>query len=258
MSGDPVIDVRGVSVTLGGRPVLEDVDFRVEKGDFYAVIGPNGGGKSTLLKVILGLIRPSAGTVRVLGGTPVERRHLLGYVPQYRTFDFSYPVTVGEMVLSGRLGHIRNFPRRYGQEDRAAADRAMATMGIGDLAAQEIGALSGGQQQRAIIARALVGDPEVLILDEPTVYVDAPTGEHFLDLLVGLREEMTVLLVTHDVGVLSSRVTKIACLNRRIFTHDTAEITGDMLKGAYGCPVDLIAHGLPHRVVGEHEGEERP
>jgi len=131
-------------------------------------------------------------------------------------------------------------------------------MGIGDLAGQEIGALSGGQQQRAIIARALVGEPEVLILDEPTVYVDAPTGDHFMDLLVGLRDEMTVLLVTHDVGVLSSRVTKIACLNRRIFTHDTAEITGDMLTGAYGCPVDLIAHGLPHRVLGEHEGEERP
>jgi zinc transport system ATP-binding protein len=133
----------------------------------------------------------------------------------------------------------------------------MKTMGIDDLAGREIGALSGGQQQRAIIARALVGNPEVLILDEPTVYVDAPTGEHFLDLLVGLREEMTVLLVTHDVGVLSSRVTKIACLNRRIFTHETAEITPDMLEGAYRCPVDLIAHGLPHRVLGEHEQEER-
>jgi len=258
MRGDPAIDVRGVSVTFGRRPALESVDLRVEKGDFYAVIGPNGGGKSTLLKVILGLIRPSEGTVRVLGGTPFERRHLLGYVPQYRTFDFSYPVTVGEMVLSGRLGHIGGFPRRYRQEDREAAERAMETMGIHDLAGLEICALSGGQQQRAIIARALVGDPEVLILDEPTVYVDTPTGEHFLDLLTRLRRQITVLLVTHDIGVLSSRVTKVACLNRRIFTHETTEITGDMLEGAYHCPVDLIAHGLPHRVLGEHEQEERP
>lgn len=258
MSGAPVVEVRGVSVSFGRRPVLENIDLTVGKGDFYAIIGPNGGGKSTLLKAILGLIRPSAGTIRVLGGTPFERRHLIGYVPQYRTFDFSYPVTVGEMVLSGRLGHVGGFPRRYREEDRLAADRAMETMDIGDLAGHEICALSGGQQQRAIIARALVGDPEVLILDEPTVYVDTPTGEHFMDLLAGLLEEMTVILVTHDVGVLSSRVTKVACLNRRIFTHETAEITGDMLEGAYHCPVDLIAHGLPHRVLREHEGGERP
>ncbi|TAJ45526.1 metal ABC transporter ATP-binding protein [Methanofollis fontis] len=257
MTDGAVIEVEHVGVDLGGRTVLEDVSLRICRGDFYAIIGPNGGGKSTLLRVILGLIHPDTGEVRVLGGPPDEQRHLLGYVPQYRTFDFSYPLTVRGMVLSGRLGHIARFPRRYGEEDREAADGAMETMGIADLADRPISALSGGQQQRAIIARALAGNPEVLILDEPTVYVDSPTGEHFMDVLDVLRRQMTVVFVTHDIGVLSRHVTKVACLNRRIYTHDTPEITGDMIQGAYGCPVDLIAHGLPHRVFAEH-GEEGP
>lgn len=254
----PVIDFSGVSVSLGGRPVLEDVTWSVMPGDFSAVIGPNGGGKTTLLRVILGLIKPVAGTVRVLGGRPEEKRHLIGYVPQYRTFDFSYPVSVLEMVLSGRLGHVHGFPRRYSLEDREFACSALRTMGIADLADREIGRLSGGQQQRAIIARALATGPEVLILDEPTVYVDTPTGEHFMEILDGLRERMTIVLVTHDIGVLSSHVTKVACLNRRIYTHNDAQITGDMIQATYGCQVDLIAHGLPHRVFAEHQEGDRP
>jgi zinc transport system ATP-binding protein len=219
------------------------------------VIGPNGGGKTTLLKVILGLLPASSGTVRVFGTTPREARSRIGYVPQYRTFDFHYPVTVEEMVLSGRLGHIPGPVRRFSQEDREAARKALDRTGIIHLSRRPICDLSGGEQQRAIIARALVGDPDLLILDEPMVYVDMPTEVQLFDMLEGLLKEITVLLVTHDIGAISTNVTRVACLNGRIFTHDTSEISEEMLTAAYHCPVDLIAHGIPHRVFRDHEKE---
>ena len=252
----PVIEVEDVRVRLRGHTVLEDVSLAVYPDDFYAIIGPNGGGKTTLLKVILGLLQPSSGTVRILGGTGAAARRDLGYVPQFRTFDFEYPITVREMVLSGRLGHITRIPRRYGADDHARTEEALETMGIAGLADRQIRNLSGGEQQRAIIARALVGDPKVLLLDEPTVYVDAPTAAQFYSILDGLRERMAIVLVTHDIGVIPEHVTRVACLNRRLYTHDTNEITPDMLEAAYHCPVDLIAHGVPHRVFSEHREED--
>ncbi|MDV2481786.1 ABC transporter ATP-binding protein [Methanoculleus sp. Wushi-C6] len=256
MSDGPVIEVDDVWVRLHGRTVLEGVSLAVHPREFYAIIGPNGGGKTTLLRVILGLLPPSRGEIRVLGGTGAAMRKNLGYVPQFRTFDFDYPITVREMVLSGRLGRITRFPRRYGEEDQARAEEALETMGIAGLADRQIRDLSGGEQQRAIIARALVGDPKVLLLDEPTVYVDAPTEAHFYGILDRLRDRMAIVLVTHDIGVIPERVTRVACLNRRLYTHDTNEITADMLEAAYHCPVDLIAHGVPHRVFPEHSREE--
>ncbi|HOI57934.1 MULTISPECIES: ABC transporter ATP-binding protein [unclassified Methanoculleus] len=252
----PVIEVDDVWVRLRGQNILEGVSLAVYPDDVYAIIGPNGGGKTTLLRVILGLLTPSRGVIRILGGTEMEMRRYLGYVPQFRTFDFEYPITVREMVLSGRLGHITRLPRRYGEEDRARTEEALDTMQIAHLADRQIRNLSGGEQQRVIIARALVGDPKVLLLDEPTVYVDAPTEAQFYEILDGLRDRMAIVLVTHDIGVLPARVTRVACLNRRLYTHDTNEITPDMLEAAYRCPVDLIAHGIPHRVLPEHSRKE--
>jgi len=248
----PVIELEKVSCILSGRPVLDEVDLKVREGDLYAVIGPNGGGKTTLLRVILGLIPASSGKVRVFGGDPREARSRVGYVPQYRTFDFLYPVTVEEMVLSGRLGHIPGPVRRFSREDREASRKALERTGILHLSRRPISDLSGGEQQRAIIARALVGDPDLLILDEPMVYVDTPTEVQLFDMLEGLLANMTILLVTHDIGAISPHVTRVACLNGRIFTHDTDEISEEMLTAAYHCPVDLIAHGIPHRVFRDH------
>jgi zinc transport system ATP-binding protein len=249
----PVIELDKVSCVLSGRPVLEQVDLKVREGDLYAVIGPNGGGKTTLLRVILGLLPASSGTVRVFGKNPSEARSRVGYVPQYRTFDFHYPVTVEDMVLSGRLGHITGPFRRFSEVDHKAARRAMERTGIQHLSRRTISDLSGGEQQRAIIARALVGDPDLLILDEPMVYVDIPTEVRLFDMLEGLLPGMTILLVTHDIGAISTHVTRVACLNGKIFTHDTNEISEEMLTAAYHCPVDLIAHGIPHRVLRDHE-----
>lgn len=254
---DAVVELEDIWLRRNGQWVLEAVNLAVEKGDFFAILGPNGGGKTTLLRVILGLARPQRGNVKVFDSNPGEVRGRLGYVPQFRTFDFGYPITVYEMVLSGRLGHIGGLRRAYRDEDETAAHEALQIMGIGALADRNIANLSGGEQQRAIIARALVGRPDVLLLDEPTVYVDIPTENRFLDILDRLKDRMTIVLVTHDIGVISTHVTKVACLNRRLFTHGTNEITEDMLAGAYPCPVELVAHGIPHRVLRKHEEAER-
>lgn len=247
-----VVEARDLSFYHDGQPVLENVSLVVREGDFYAILGPNGGGKTTLLRIILGLLPPSSGTIRLFGGDPESGRSLVGYVPQFRTFDFHYPITVEEMVLSGRLSHLPGLRKRYGAGDRDRALAVMEKLGLRDLSGRAISTLSGGEQQRVILARALVGEPRLLILDEPTVYVDAPTEVQFFGIVKELRKSMTLLLVTHDIGVISRQVTRVACLNRTLHTHDSPEITEDMITATYHCPVDLVAHGLPHRVLGDH------
>lgn len=252
----PVIEITDLWFRRNGEEILEGINLRVMPGDVYAILGPNGGGKTTLLKVILGLIPPDRGSVRILGGLPNEKRQLLGYVPQLATFDFHYPISVREMVLSGLLGRKTGILKTFTAADTARADKALATMGIAHLAGRAIRELSGGEKQRAVIARALVGDPQVLLLDEPTVFVDAPTETQFYDIIGNLARTITIVLVTHDIGVIVSHVTKVACLNRRLFTHESRELTEDMIQGAYKCPVDIIAHGHPHRVLRPHPEEE--
>jgi zinc transport system ATP-binding protein len=256
VTDEPVIEVEDLWLSRKGEVILEGINLQVLPGDFFAIIGPNGGGKTTLLKVILGIIPPDRGTIRILGGLPGDKRHLLGYVPQLRTFDFNYPLSVREMVLSGLLGRKTGIFKTFTDADYRLAEKALSTMGVAHLADRTIRNLSGGEQQRVVIARALVGDPKVLLLDEPTVFVDTPTETQFYDILGNLARSMTIVLVTHDIGVIISHVTKVACLNRRLYTHDSKELTEDMIQGAYKCPVDIIAHGHPHRVLRQHPPEE--
>lgn len=249
---DTAVEVKKVTVYKKNQKVLDNVDFKIKEGESYAIIGPNGGGKSILLKVILGLIKPDFGTVEIYGEEPKKNRYLLGYVPQFHTFDFKYPITVSEMVLTGRLGHIGGLRKKYSASDYELVDEALESLGISELSSRSISEISGGEQQRAIIARAIVGKPKILLLDEPTVYVDSPTEDKFHDILMDLHKKMTIVLVTHDIGVLSSNIDIIACLNKKLYTHNNNEITDDMLLSAYKCPVDLIAHGLAHRVLEKH------
>ena len=237
--------------------MLEDVSLDIYEHDFLGIIGPNGGGKTTLLKLMLGLIEPDRGSVCIMGKQPALHRTDIGYVPQYRTFDFGYPISVMEVVLMGRLGHIRRPFRKYRPEDRRIAEACLDMMDIGDLADRQVDQLSGGQQQKVILARALATEPRVLLLDEPTNHVDVRTEVHFFEILKQLHEDMAIVLVTHDIGAVSVYVDRIACLNRKLFIHDSGEITGEMLAETYQCPVELIAHGVPHRVLMEHEEEPR-
>ncbi len=252
MDSKKVIELENIWVDYDNVPVLEDVSLYVERNDFLGIIGPNGGGKTTLLKVILGLISPGQGKVTVLGDTPVNSRSHIGYVPQHNLFDRDFPISVGDVVMMGRYGKT-GLIKRYTREDKDLARKALETVNMIDHVNGQIGRLSGGEQQRAFIARALVSEPEILLLDEPTASVDSTMQTEFYELLAGLKQNMAIVLVSHDISAISVYVDKIACLNGRLFYHGSKEVSVDVLEATYKCPVQMIAHGtLPHRVLKEH------
>jgi len=256
-SSEEIIAMEDVWFTYRDNPVVEAINLRIYANDFLGIIGPNGGGKTTLFKLILGLLTPDKGTITIKGGDPCEHRTVIGYVPQYRTFDFGFPISVQEMVLMGRLGTIRKPFRKYSSEDHAIVQNCLETMEIADLKNRQVDQLSGGQQQKVMLARALATEPEVLLLDEPTNHVDVQTGGHFFGLLKELHEKMAVVVISHDIGAISTTIDRIGCMNKRLYLHDSAEITEEMIAESYQCPIDLIAHGVPHRVLQEHHVLER-
>ena len=241
----PLIEVRGITFGYGREVVLDNVDLDIQQRDFLAVIGPNGGGKTTLVKVILGLLRPWSGEVvrRVDPGR-------LGYVPQFSTFDKSFPLRVSDVVLMGKLGR-RGLFQRYSREDREDVDRILDRLKLSSVSRSHVAEISGGQLQRVLIARSLAADPEILFLDEPTASIDAESREVLREILEELNQRIPVVVVTHDVTSISSMVQLIACINRRLFYHGT-EIDQEILEEVYGCPVELVAHGVPHRVLHHH------
>jgi len=247
----PAIEVSGLTVVYDDLVALENVNLTVMEGDFFGIIGPNGGGKTTLLKSMAGLINPVKGHIRIFGLPPSEAGTLIGYVPQYADYDRAYPISVEEVVLMGRR-RCRGRKPFYSREDREEAERALELLEIIDLRDRKISDLSGGQRQRVYLARAIVSRPRILLLDEPTASIDKKIQSNFYDFLKRLNREVTIVMVTHDIGVVSSYVNKIACLNRRIYTHEDRLITKEMLEESYQCPVELIAHGIPHRVFAEH------
>lgn len=245
----PVIEVRGVSFGYGRTPVLDQVDLRVGPGDYLAIIGPNGGGKTTLLRIVLGLTTPDTGEVhRQLK----RQRGGMGYVPQFAGFDRDVPLRVAEVVRMGRLG-LRPLLRWFDATDRRAVDEIMARMRLAHLARTPVADLSGGQLQRVLIARALVGEPEILLLDEPLASIDTESRDVVLSTLEGLSARIPVVVVTHDLTLFSGAVRQIACVNRTLHYHPHGEISADELEEIYGCPVELVAHGVPHRVLDEHD-----
>lgn len=224
------------------RPaVLEGVELSVAEGEFLGLVGPNGGGKSTLLKLVLGLLEPERGSVSVFGRRPREARALLGYVPQFRTFAHDFPVSVERAVLQGRLGQTR---RLFGwrREDHAVARRALESVAMAELAERPLATLSGGQLQRVLIARALACAPRILLLDEPTANVDAQVESSLFELLRELNRELTIVVVSHDVGFISGYVQRVACLNRRLVCHETSALSGEIIAEMYGGTAQIIHH----------------
>ncbi len=254
---DNIIEIENLYVYYHNHCALEDINLKVNQKDYLGLIGPNGAGKSTLLKVLLNLVKPDRGRVKIFGENPKRVRGRLGYVPQHVHFDKSFPINVVDVVSMGKLNNNSGLFSRYSRADLKQVDRILQKLDIGFLRNRQIGQLSGGELQRVLIARALAAEPEILLLDEPTASVDAASKSQIYSILQSLNNDnMTIILVTHDIGVISSHVKTIACLNVNMYYHGDAEISGDVIEKIYGCPVDLVAHGFPHRVLKPHgEGE---
>jgi zinc transport system ATP-binding protein len=258
-----VIELDRVTVRYQDLVALEEISFRVARGEFVALIGPNGSGKTTLVKTILGLVTPAAGAVRLFGKPPHQLDgdwKRVGYVPQVAQVDPRFPIRVLDVVLMGRYGRL-GLIRRPGLRDREAARCALEQVGMADLAGRPIGRLSGGQRQRVLVARALANEPELLLLDEPTTGVDVGTTEGLFDLLEALHYQgITILVVSHDVGVVAQHVDQVACVNRRLVAHGRPEevLSGEVLECMYGPQAALVGHGeLPHIVVQRHRPPKR-
>ncbi len=237
----PVIELHDVSFVYDGPQILQSIDLSIEKGEFFGVVGPNGGGKTTLLKLILGLLEPNSGRVVVLGGRPAEKRRLIGYVTQFAAFRRDFPITVEEAVILGRLG-LAPALGGYRQRDRDAARCAMAETEVLEFRRRPLVALSGGELQRVLIARALVANPEILVLDEPTANVDLRHEMDIFKLLKDVSQHATVIVVSHDIGFVSQYVTRVACLNRTLICHTASEITGEVIADLYGRPMRMVRH----------------
>jgi zinc transport system ATP-binding protein len=256
--GNSIVEIKNIWFAYNGQTVLEDVSLDIRQGDFIAMIGPNGGGKTTLLKLMLGLLRPNKGAIRVLGDPTAKASHHIGYVSQDVHINRSFPITAIDVVLMGKLEPGKRWAKSSVQ-DRTDALDALERMEIADYASSKIGELSGGQRQRVFIARALVTQPKVLLLDEPTASIDAKGQAEFYRLLKELNKDITILVVSHDLVAISTYVKSVACVNKRLHYHHQAEITEEMLEEMYPCtdedvcPVELVAHGLPHRVLKQHQ-----
>lgn len=242
----PLVSIKGVSAGYNGEAVLQDVNLDIYPRDFIGVIGPNGGGKTTLSRVLLGTLDPIKGKVEYPAG-PLN----VGYLPQVSQLDRSFPVSVKEVILSG-VASRKFWWRGIRKEQRRKAQELMEKMGLKGLDDRPIGELSGGQFQRALLARAVINDPQLLVLDEPNTFVDRNFEGELYELLGDLNASMAIFLISHDIGTISSIVKTIACVNGTLHYHPSNVLTADVLK-VYNCPIDLIAHGpVPHRVLNKH------
>lgn len=243
-----IVEIKEVSAGYSDEIILKDINFTVNPFDFIGIIGPNGGGKTTLVKLILGLIRPLRG--EIIWHENKDKIHI-GYLPQSTDNDKQFPVSVTEIVLSGLMSQ-KHFIGRFTKNDRQKVHNVLKLMGIEHLANRNIGGLSGGQMQRVFLGRAIVSEPQLLILDEPNTFVDNSFEHDLYELLKELNNKMAILMVSHDVGTITSYVKTIACINRNLHYHQSNIITQSQLE-SYNCPIQLITHGkVPHTVLGDH------
>lgn len=250
-----IIECKKLNLSYGETQALVNVDLELPEGDYAAIIGPNGGGKTTLLKAILGLEKPSSGEVKLFGASPQHSRAKVGFVPQFAKLNKRFPISVHEAVLTGALkGSFHPF-FKYSKADKEQAMEKLRLLGIEQLAKRQLGQLSGGEFQRMLIARALMNEPKLLILDEPTSSIDPRSRELIYAMLHDFNQAHSILMVSHDLVAVSSNVKSIICLNKSLIYHGLPELSENTVKQLYGCPVDLIAHGVPHRVLKDHHHE---
>jgi zinc transport system ATP-binding protein len=247
------IEFKAVNFAYQDRRVLTDVSLAIEPCETVCLVGPNGGGKSTALKLMLGLLAPQSGTVQVMGKSPRRQHRKLGYMPQYLRFDPQFPVSVEEVVLAGRLrGNRFGF---FSRADRRIAGACLDEMELRDVRREPIATLSGGQQQRVLIARALAVEPEILLLDEPTAMIDAHLETRLLEKIRSLHKRLTLVLVSHDVGFVAALVERVFCVNRTVTEHSSEALSAEALHALYGHEVQAVRHDHDHGACrGECEG----
>jgi len=244
-----LLEIQSLSAAYDSNIVLQDINFSVNENDFIGVIGPNGGGKTTLLKVILGLIKPVKGSISF--NNEFLSANIIGYLPQISTGDINYPVTVTDVVLSGMMIK-KKVISRMSSTDKKLAREVIGELGLTGFEKSPLNELSGGQLQRVFLGRAIIGDPNLLLLDEPGNFVDSTFENDFYEKLKELNSRMAILMVSHDIGMISSHVKSYACVNKSLHYHPSSEITNEQLL-AYGCPIQLITHGdVPHTVLKQH------
>lgn len=248
-----LVSLCDVGVAYDGYEALQHVDLEIDEHDFLGIIGPNGGGKTSLVKAILGTI-PYSGNIRMAPELFRGRERLIGYMPQITNFDRAFPISVHEVVLSGLQGR-KGFRSRYSREDRNKAMDLIREVGIGEVACHPIGEISGGQMQRALLARAIISEPRLLILDEPTNFVDNRFEKELYTTLQRLNERMAIIVVSHDIGTITSVVKEIVCVNRHVHRHRSNILTQEQLRN-YDCPIQIVSHGtVPHTVLEHHPGD---
>ncbi len=241
-----IVDIQDLSIGYENQVILKQINFSISPNDFIGVIGPNGGGKTTLIKAILGLLPIWKGKITM--NIPKTK---IGYLPQFNPFDKAFPISVEEVILSGLSGQKGMF-KKYTKTDYKMAKQLMEQAAILHLRKKAIGDLSGGQTQRALLCRALINEPELLILDEPSTFVDHQFEKELFEWLKVLNEKMAILMVSHDVGTISGHIKTIACVNRDLHYHKSSKITAQQLH-SYNCPMQLITHGeVPHQVLSKH------
>lgn len=250
-----LIEIKNLTVGYENKPkVLDDISLTIYNDDFLGIIGPNGGGKTTLLRTILGLIKPEAGSIYFYDKGERVSSINIGYLPQVNQIDKKFPILVSEVILSGLTPNKKYF-RRYSSVEKKKVKDVSEQLGVASLLNRAIGELSGGQLQRVLLGRAIIDNPKLIILDEPSTYVDKLFETDFYKLLGEINNEIAIMLVSHDVGTIISLVKNIACVNLGLHYHSGSGISQEWLSTAYeSCPIELIGHGsLPHRVLLDHD-----
>jgi zinc transport system ATP-binding protein len=241
-----LIDIKNLTVKYGDYTAIEKVDFSIEENKFVTIIGPNGGGKTTLIKAILGFIEPFKGKI-------VKSPNLkIGYVPQKNSFEQEFPISVSQVILSGDLKSKIRLLHRFKSKSWKRLDDTLKRLDISDLKDQQINELSGGQLQKVLLGRAIISNPNLLILDEPFSNIDTNSTNKYFHLLKELSHDMSILIISHDIGIITSFTDDVVCMNKTAHYHHGSHLTNEVLQDTYSCPVELIGHGIPHRVFPHH------
>ena len=250
MQKNNIIEIENLDFSYeSNMPVLENVNLTFSELESACIVGPNSGGKSTLLYLLLGLLKPTRGSIRIFEKSPIDARADIGYMPQYINLDTEFPICVSEVVLMGRLRN--GLWGRYSKKDREVAMEAMCEMAVEHLSKRLFSELSGGQRQRVLIARALTCNPKLLLLDEPTANIDPGMQEQFYEILYNLNQRMSILTVSHDLGFVSDKIDSVICVNKTVQVHPTNSLDGNMITDMYGYDVNLIRHD--YRCDHEHK-----